>query len=254
MEDGSGQSLLQANVVTPTSVAKEMIDFDRHWSSIQHVLNNGVNSRHDSYSRVGITHLWWQPQRSLGTFWLDAAHMSYMLMRLSVKLIMKWMTLWTLVINVWSFGSWSGTIVILITIVFYGVRSEKMAPKCDTGVKKIISPGLIYFCLTLCTNEAGASKWEFIFHNSWPFCHSFSSLFLTWPYFGEKNKVSSFVPDDEMTVQYLHVALRLHQVHFPRKGIACNHCHFLPKMALDHFHTSTRYIIEPTCAFCTVGS
>ena len=29
--------------------------------------------------------------------------------------------------------------------------------------------------------EAGASKWGFIFHVSWPFCHTFASLFLTWP-------------------------------------------------------------------------
>ena len=28
--------------------------------------------------------------------------------------------------------------------------------------------------------EAGASKWEFNFHFSWPFCHTFASLFLTW--------------------------------------------------------------------------
>ncbi len=32
------------------------------------------------------------------------------------------------------------------------VRSEKMAPMCDIGVKKIISPGLVYFRLTLYTN------------------------------------------------------------------------------------------------------
>ncbi len=30
-------------------------------------------------------------------------------------------------------------------------------------------------------NEAGPSKWVFIFHVSWPLCHTLASLFSTWP-------------------------------------------------------------------------
>ncbi len=37
------------------------------------------------------------------------------------------------------------------------------------------------FFLGVWLGEAAAWKWGFIFHVSWPFCHTFASLFLTWP-------------------------------------------------------------------------